>query len=98
MPELVNMSVGSLPGTKGLDATTVCPLDAKKSKKVLRMSATEITAWLMVFSQGEMGKEKGGTGVYPKGKSRGHYKFAQAALGYYRPPPGEHLSEVAVGF
>jgi hypothetical protein len=38
-----------LPGTKGLDATTVCPLDAKKSKKVLRMSATEITGWLMVF-------------------------------------------------
>jgi hypothetical protein len=52
----------------------------------------------MVFSQGEMGKKKGETGVYPKGKSRGHYKFAQAALGYYRPPPGEHLSEVAVGF
>jgi hypothetical protein len=40
MPELVNISVGSLPGTKGLDATTVWPLDAKKSRKVLRMSAT----------------------------------------------------------
>jgi hypothetical protein len=49
MPELVNIKVGSLPGTKGLDATTVCPLDAKKSKKVLRMSATEKTGWLMVF-------------------------------------------------
>src|SRR3990167_521102 len=41
MPELVNMSVGSLPGTSGLDATTVWPLEAKKSRKVLRMSATE---------------------------------------------------------
>ena len=40
MPELVNISVGSLPGTSGLEATTVCPLDAKKSRKVLRMSAT----------------------------------------------------------
>jgi hypothetical protein len=41
MPELVNMSVGSLPGTKGLDATTVWPLVAKKSKNDLRMSATD---------------------------------------------------------
>ena len=40
MPELVNIKVGSLPGTKGLDATTVWPLEAKKSRKVLRMSAT----------------------------------------------------------
>ncbi len=40
MPELVNMSVGSLPGTSGLDSTTVWPLLAKKSRKVLRMSAT----------------------------------------------------------
>jgi hypothetical protein len=47
MPELVNIKVGSLPGTKGLDATTVWPLDAKKSRKVLRMSATEITGVLM---------------------------------------------------
>ena len=47
MPELVNIKVGSLPGTKGLDATTVCPLDSKKSKKVLRMSETEKVAWLM---------------------------------------------------
>jgi hypothetical protein len=41
MPELVNMRVGSLPGTKGLDATTVWPLAAKKSKNDLRMSATD---------------------------------------------------------
>ena len=41
MPELVNISVGSLPGTSGLEATTVWPLAAKKSRKVLRMSATE---------------------------------------------------------
>ena len=47
MPELVNIKVGSLPGTKGLEATTVCPLDAKKSKKVLRISATEIEGVLM---------------------------------------------------
>jgi hypothetical protein len=47
MPELVNIKVGSLPGTKGLDATTVWPLDAKKSRKLLRMSATEKTGVLM---------------------------------------------------
>jgi hypothetical protein len=29
-----------LPGTKGLEATTVWPLDSKKSKKDLRISAT----------------------------------------------------------
>jgi hypothetical protein len=28
MPELVNISVGSLPGTSELDATTVWPLEA----------------------------------------------------------------------
>ena len=47
MPELVNIKVGSLPGTRGLDATTVWPLDSKKSRKVLRMSETEKVAWLM---------------------------------------------------
>src|SRR4030095_8335820 len=40
MPELVNISVGSLPGTRGLDGTTVWPFEEKKSRKVLRMSAT----------------------------------------------------------
>ncbi len=49
MPELVNINVGSFPGTKGLLATTVWPLDAKKSRKVLRMSATLI-AWAWVMS------------------------------------------------
>jgi hypothetical protein len=49
MPELVNIRVGSLPGTRGLDATTVWPLDSKKSRKVLRMSETEMGAWLMVI-------------------------------------------------
>jgi hypothetical protein len=43
MPELVNISVGSLPGTSELEGTTVWPLDAKKSRKVLRMSATDMT-------------------------------------------------------
>ena len=48
MPELVNIKVGSLPGTKGLEATTVCPLEAKKSKKVLRISAT-VNFWGVVI-------------------------------------------------
>ena len=48
MPELVNISVGSLPGTSGLLCTTVWPLEAKKSRKVLRISATLITALLLV--------------------------------------------------
>ena len=47
MPELVNISVGSLPGTSGLESTTVCPLLAKKSRKVLRMSATEMVGAVM---------------------------------------------------
>jgi hypothetical protein len=50
MPELVNISVGSLPGTSGLEATTVWPLEAKKSRKVLRMSATVNVVLLMGFS------------------------------------------------
>jgi hypothetical protein len=41
MPLLVNMSVGSLPGTRPLEGTTVWPLEAKKSRNDLRMSATE---------------------------------------------------------
>ena len=50
MPELTNISVGSLPGTKELDATMVWPLEAKKSRKVLRISATVkgMVGWLMV--------------------------------------------------
>src|SRR5258707_12309281 len=39
MPEFVNNSVGSLPGTSGADGTIVWPLDAKKSRKVWRISA-----------------------------------------------------------
>ncbi|MNG41299.1 hypothetical protein D3C84_1303900 [compost metagenome] len=38
-----------MPGTSGLDATTVWPLEAKKSRKVLRMSATVNVGWLMVW-------------------------------------------------
>src|SRR6185369_9007347 len=49
MPELVNISVGSLPGTSGLEGTTVCPLDAKKSRKVLRMSATVKSGVIQLF-------------------------------------------------
>ena len=56
MPELVNISVGSLPGTSEDDGTTVWPLLAKKSRKVLRMSATDMAEggvletvdWVMV--------------------------------------------------
>ena len=56
-PELVNISVGSLPGTSGLDATTVWALEAKKSRKVLRMSATLIAEWVMAIkAQAVMGK------------------------------------------
>ncbi|MNV95834.1 hypothetical protein D3C71_1907730 [compost metagenome] len=52
MPELVNISVGSLPGTRGLDGTTVWPLETKKSRKDLRMSATEKVGVLMVLWSG----------------------------------------------
>jgi hypothetical protein len=42
MPELANISVGSLRGTSGLDATAVWPLRAKKSRKVRRISLAVI--------------------------------------------------------
>ena len=50
MPELVNMSVGSLPGTSELEGTTVWPLEAKKSRKVFRMSATVNVGWIMEWN------------------------------------------------
>src|SRR5690606_16129720 len=39
MPALVNSRVGSLPGTSDDEATTWCPLLAKKSRKAWRTSA-----------------------------------------------------------
>src|SRR5260364_2508 len=39
MPAFVNSSVGSLPGIKGEERTTVWPFDAKKSKNRARISA-----------------------------------------------------------
>src|SRR6185369_12319781 len=39
IPALVKSSVGSSPGTTGLDGTTVWPFDAKKLRNVERMSA-----------------------------------------------------------
>jgi hypothetical protein len=44
MPEFVNISVGSLRGTSGEDATASCPLRTKKSRKVERMSARLVMA------------------------------------------------------
>jgi hypothetical protein len=44
MPELVNISVGSLRGTSGEEGTTAWPWRAKKSRKVERMSASEVIA------------------------------------------------------
>jgi hypothetical protein len=38
MPALVKSRVGSLPGTSELEGTMVWPLDAKKSRKRLRIS------------------------------------------------------------
>src|SRR5215831_12773798 len=39
IPALVKSSVGSSPGTTGLDGTMVWPFDAKKFRNVERMSA-----------------------------------------------------------
>ena len=61
MPELVNISVGSLPGTSGLEGTTVWPLDAKKSRKVLRMSAT-VNWGVMLWVLGARAAPRGGRG------------------------------------
>ena len=61
------MSVGSLPGTSGLDATTVWPRWAKKSRKVLRISATVATgvadAWVMVGCARKASRGKEGVSV-----------------------------------
>jgi hypothetical protein len=46
MPELVNISVGSLAGTSGLEATTVCPFDSKNFRKVVRISEAFIRFFL----------------------------------------------------
>jgi hypothetical protein len=42
IPALVNSSVGSSPGTTGLEATMVWPLDSKNFRKVERISAAFI--------------------------------------------------------
>ena len=42
IPALVNSSVGSSPGTTGLEATTVWPFDAKNFRNVERISAAFI--------------------------------------------------------
>jgi hypothetical protein len=42
MPALVNMSVGSLRGTSGLDGTTSCPSRLKNSRKVDLISLTPL--------------------------------------------------------
>src|SRR5690625_7082437 len=39
MPELVNISVGSLAGTSGAEGTTVWPRDWKNSRNLVRISA-----------------------------------------------------------
>jgi lipid-binding SYLF domain-containing protein len=67
MPLLVNISVGSLPGTRGLDSTMVWPLEAKKSRNVFRISATVKAGWLMG------GRKK-------KGVKKRNTKAPQAAL------------------
>src|SRR5205085_10956274 len=45
MPALVNSKVASLPGTSELDGTIVWPLEAKKSRKSLRISALVFMVW-----------------------------------------------------
>jgi hypothetical protein len=47
MPELVKSSVGSLAGTSGLEATMLCPLDLKYSRKLERISALFIRLILL---------------------------------------------------
>ena len=42
IPALVNSSVGSSPGTTGLDGTTVWPFDSKNFRNVERISAAFI--------------------------------------------------------
>ncbi len=47
MPELVNSSVGSLPGTSGLEGTMLWPFERKYSRKLERISFDFITNILM---------------------------------------------------
>src|SRR6218665_3931751 len=69
MPELVNISVGSLPGTSGLEATMVWPLATKKSRKLLRMSATEIEGMVLVLADANRRFYRGSTQTGPKGRT-----------------------------
>lgn len=50
MPELVNISVGSLRGTRGLLGTTSWPLRSKKLRKVERIS---LSVGMKVWSEGK---------------------------------------------
>src|SRR6185295_1261747 len=56
IPALVKSSVGSSPGTTGLDGTTVCPFDAKKLRNVERMSAA-FTGRLSAAACGASGRK-----------------------------------------
>src|SRR4051794_15143093 len=51
MPALVNSSVGSSPGTTGLEGTMVWPFDAKKLRNVERISAAFMT-WAFGSNEG----------------------------------------------
>src|SRR5829696_3150988 len=52
MPELVNSSVLSPPGTSDMDGTAVCPCSTKKSMKVWRISLPVI--FLVIRTSDEM--------------------------------------------
>src|SRR5438309_783070 len=58
IPAFVNSSVGSSPGTTGLDGTTVCPFDAKKDRNVERISAAFTAGLSRAGSRG--GGRRGG--------------------------------------
>src|SRR3569833_2480578 len=49
MPAFVNSRVGSFPGTRGLDGTTVWPCSRKNSRKAVRTSAAFVNEALLKF-------------------------------------------------
>src|SRR6187551_2340654 len=78
IPAFVNSSVGSSPGTTGLEATTVWPFDSKNLRKLERMSAALIG---MVGSRrlgpargaGESAMVGGGVRGGPRGGTRSDF-------------------------
>src|SRR5436190_15016320 len=86
MPELTNISVGSLRGTSGEAATALCPFFSKKDRKEDLMSFTLCMA--KARSQEKGGKSR-------RGKSETPSIAGVAGMSSIAPSPGPDLAHQA---